>query len=243
MAIKRQTRRKRIVHAVLSASTIPALLEELRWNCFREERKGKGLEMPQSYHKSFARTIRCNCPDLVISKLPHPEELPSGLVTRAAVYRLRHWSDIERFLNSPEACAYCKYQGRNKGKFARPEVRCDLYANPCPDPDLRYGGFSEPPTRVDVRLFPVSSPLTLVGIREATRDDIVRLASVDWPIFRCHYCNDLLIQPTESIRRKWRRYTMYRDVRQLSTEDISHHLFPLNFDQSLGTEPIDDVPF
>jgi hypothetical protein len=208
----RITRRKLLISEVLEQLGRPVLLEELRWRCYREECASKGnCAMTESYQKSFNRTIRCHYPDLVLTKLPRVDELPSGLVTRAAVYRIPRWETISRFLSSNHACVYCKYQGKNKYRnWEHPEIRCDLFEYPCPQRSRRYGvGRNRLSIRIAAILFPISSPLSVIYYSSVTMDELKSLSDVPWKIFRSTSCIDTQLKGTQPIRTKWRSYLKY----------------------------------
>lgn len=108
----------------------PVLLEELRWHSALTEHRDKGLAfdlMTRSLRNSYARTIRDHIPALRIQKLPRPDALNVGIVTRAAVYRLASWNSILRFFNGKDATVFVKYQRQHKNRDNKSNVRCELY--------------------------------------------------------------------------------------------------------------------
>src|SRR5438105_328133 len=71
---RRFTRRKQLIEAVFNedCASKPVFLDELRWRVFVREMDEKGTstaEMPISYMKSFARTLREHMPSLKSFKL------------------------------------------------------------------------------------------------------------------------------------------------------------------------------
>jgi len=56
--------------------------------------------LTESYKKSFNRTIREH-EHIHSFRLKDPERLPSGIVTRAAVYRIQEQGVLNRLLASP----------------------------------------------------------------------------------------------------------------------------------------------
>lgn len=236
----RETLRKRLVMKFLEGeieetsfirekkSRAPWLLEELRWEVLAWERSRKQLDteepMHPSYKKSFARTIREHMPDVIIHKLQRPDEIHSGIVTRAALFRLEEQDDIEEFLRREKKVVIGTYvpdAGPNHSR--RPVVKCDFHVfrlhhelyehehlkevlqalQTLEDRGYRWqllAGLAKDPKRV---MLPVSQPLTLVALSPVTSEDLVKIADVPWPIYRG---TGTLLKSTESIRTRWRPY-------------------------------------
>jgi len=100
MNVKRRTTvRKAIIEKVLAEEYQggPVLLEELRWKVLAVEYGSSFVEMTDAKMKSFARTIRKHYPHLICRRISI-KEAPSGMVARAACYRIRSREILERFL-------------------------------------------------------------------------------------------------------------------------------------------------
>lgn len=216
--MERLTGRKRILFNVLSReSECATLWEELCWKVFRRERSSWNLaEIPRSYRSSLARTIRDCRPTLTITKLHRPDELPAGIVVRAALYRLETWSRILEFRRSPDSCAFCRYI--REISFDSPrmywQVRCELFLESPRSYAYSYVWEGEPwPT---AKTFPVTLPLTVVSLAPLETSTLDRMSQVRWPIYRL-------------LKGKMRRLASHHSVRRLWPEDVGRwHAVPMN---------------
>lgn len=203
----RKTLRKRLVMECFKIQSHKQifLLEELRWLVMLREYQAKRLpidRMHLSYMKSFTRTIREHMPDLTINKIVRPDETYSGIIARAALYRLKRWQDIESFLNADNPCMFCKFQSKydESGWNRMSEIRVELYAY-CPkDHNLN----ERKKHWLDIKLFPTSSPLNIIARKNVTLEDLIYLSDVPWKIFQGPYGRQLSL--TEPVRTKWRPY-------------------------------------
>jgi hypothetical protein len=89
------------------------LLDELRWEIFRQEmlaKRRRAVQMDRRYSSSFNRTIS-RLPSLEKLSLGHPFWLEPGLLARIACFRLERWSAISAFLADPNAlCTVTQYR-------------------------------------------------------------------------------------------------------------------------------------
>jgi len=203
----RKTVRKRLIMESFEIQSHKQvfLLEELRWMVMLREYQAKSLPpatMHLSYMKSFTRTIREHMPDLTIYKIIRPDETYSGIIARAALYRLKRWEEIETFLNADNPCMICKFQSKfdESGRNRMSEIRVELYTS-CP----KDHSFNERKNYwLDIKLFPTSSPLSIIARKNVTLEDLNYLSDVPWEIFKGPYGR--LLSATEPVRTKWRPY-------------------------------------
>lgn len=181
MLSRYRTKRKVIVRKSLRATVTGfALLEELRWYTLRQE--SNAVRMTKSYASSFARTIRESVSELVRHKIEIPY-VRAGLLARAALYRVDDWRIIETFLNSDQASATCMLSAHDKEYDYWPP---NLMYIPRPSRfrlsmavDLEING-----RRVFERiLFPIPTPLTVVGKSQLMDGQVEMLATVKWRTF------------------------------------------------------------
>jgi hypothetical protein len=185
MAGLRNTLRKGIITEVWAEvfGEGPVLLDELRWAVFSKELRERGAssdEMPRAYKVSFVRTIRNHMPGRVLHSLPRPDRLPTGLVARAAVYRIRRSPDLVRFTRSPDAYICFRLAGRKK-------IRVDfaLCIGKPPGPETTgYDAFHWPEEGVGEKSFPVSSGLSIVANDLPDTDQLLQMAAIGWPLYR-----------------------------------------------------------
>ena len=209
----RTTIRKRIINHVLNElfQGGPVLLEELRWNALLIEHENKGLNlsvMSRSLRNSFARTIRDFIPQIKIQKLPRPDGLHIGIVSRAAVYRLSSWDAIQCFMRSDNPTVLTCRKGKEFSYLQR-IVICQLFAE---YPQITYKLVQNIPKwdrtyLVGRIVFPVSIPLTLITTRTVTATDLKKVANVSWKIYRDLGPGDSrknkLLRNNQSVRSHW----------------------------------------
>lgn len=165
--------RKELIQTALKQIDGGILLEELRWKILREENElkiGTPLErLTRSNLNSFSRTIREHIPEIVVYKLPRPENQMVGLVAREALYRFDKWRQIHLFLGGKNPTVFCKFERRNRKK------KTILFAF-CSQDDLNHC------IRNSVR--PISTPLTLVSFDKVSIENLRIAASFPGSIVR-----------------------------------------------------------
>jgi hypothetical protein len=131
--VQRQTKRKTAITQILQDQfrDRPTLWDEFCWSLYAAEHPDKLWDgpIPASYRKSLARTLRQMYPAIRRWKLPRPDELPSGLVLRTALFRLHDWILIDTFLKRRESCAICQFVERTHRPTGRGlrGVECQLF--------------------------------------------------------------------------------------------------------------------
>jgi hypothetical protein len=173
------------------------LLEELRWLIFlneKEDEEGLG-QMPESYKKSFNRTLRGMSPVISLVKLKRVDELPSVLVARMGLFRMVTWKDIQRFQKAPTPYVVGGFESRDK----KPILVLRFYLGDESSEDLYpYNG----KVVRHVRL-PVSRPVVLVTTTDRKDAEIhYSHFAGHWKIYRSP--TSKLLNPEEPIRSKWR---------------------------------------
>lgn len=227
----RRTKRKDIIKKLLKSRYFgePVLLEELRWNVFLNEcglENFHNLEMTRSYRNSFTRTIREYISGIYIQKLPRPDGLHSGIVSRAALYRLNRWDNIQKFLNGDNSTVLARAKrGNSRDEMGR--VYCKLYSEYPVKLSFTVGvnyvmwneetGIDEAPeweaykwdktNLVGTVIFPVSVPLNLVTTELVNAENLKNLAKIGWDVYRDPYPHlnrkPKLLMKNEPIRAYW----------------------------------------
>ncbi|MEX2317621.1 MAG: hypothetical protein WD669_10755 [Pirellulales bacterium] len=119
----RTTVRKALIEKTLcdEFSGGPVLLEELRWRVFTKQLEPGFTELTDAKRKSFARTIREHMPQLQIQRF-RVRELASGLITRAALYRIQSRAIIQHFIATSRnsvviTIGFPDHYGYQRGEF------------------------------------------------------------------------------------------------------------------------------
>lgn len=168
--LSRNTLRKRILHRVYVDvfDGKPALIDEMRWRVLSEEfvTTGRDLqEMGIGHLKSFCRTLRSHSPQFAIHRIGSPHRIPSGILARAAVYRLKTRGILAEFLESPSPTVCFRLNtivvpsvhSQTEDREVQ-VVACELYPR-CP---TKFDG-TRMAEQLSVLVFPISSPLFFVG--------------------------------------------------------------------------------
>lgn len=204
----RNTARKRHIREALEGDYAdrPVLLEELRWAVRLRETGQQAIAnwmVTRSWQNSFARTIREQFPTHRVHKIPVNGETPIGIVARAALYRLKHASDLYAFLQGATPCILgCWVTNiqpdppRYRQRYATPHYYAARFR--C------FPTFPEEPSNLMIKNAPdVSIPgthkLSLV-VPPGTRVDLRPLANISWRLFGYRRANDWFeVRPADSL--------------------------------------------
>ena len=173
----RQTLRKRLLaqalHELFDGG--PVLLEELRWNVFTHEMKERRLaaeSMEDSYRASFNRTARSPLPGIKRLRIPAKQSRQyPGLISRAAVFRMKKRSDIDRFFDTVIT-----------------DVGMDIKVVPAADRARKIAYYvcevaGELPSGMQFRVFvniPCNTSFVVLSTRSIGKRDLERIADVPW---------------------------------------------------------------
>jgi hypothetical protein len=237
--LPRETIRKQIIRKILEERYHggPVLLEELRWESLLTEYEERGsnlIYMTRSLRNSFTRTIREHMPKILIQKLPRPEALHAGIVSRAALYRLNSWKNILFFKYADDPTVFTKWRGNRVDPISK--VYCLLFTKYpalttregtfrqnkpfyAPNGQLidnyKYEGYKircwDREHLIGCVIFPGSIPLSLITTREVTAADLRKIADVPWKIYRDwkdpplpEWYPPKLLHSNQSIRSYWK---------------------------------------
>jgi hypothetical protein len=150
------------------------LLDELRCNVFEEEMLRRGLaanRLTESYKKSFNRTIRDH-DQIHVFRLQDPKRLPSGIVTRAAAFRIEDLGVLNRLLASRTAGSLVSIRQHETDRSIW-TVKCVMIHR------------LEDTNEHSVIYIPTSTCINIAGLTKPSSDAILAIArKATWRIFR-----------------------------------------------------------
>lgn len=214
MGDHRNSSRKQIIERLFATSSLcfPVLLDEVlsAWLLLEGQLQDRPpRKATRSIQVSFARTIRDHMPSIHLAKSARVDRLHLGIVSRAAVFRIKDHAERGRFLESSTSCMLVSVRTSADTQSGRPRLLCE----PCERFPLDATGEWDYGPCSHCQM-PYSSPLTVLTHEDTTVDWSVLSRTAPWPIYikrnirRVSFkerFRAIRVDPTESFRASWRQ--------------------------------------